>query len=124
MKTPEPQQLRAEYEAGATIHALMQRHGVTSYGAVWDALKAANTPMRRRGERVGETKAASDRITFEIMRLRGEGMSMQAIGDRLMMTRAAVSKRIGKATGRIVTPRKEYLRRMVWSPSDIYQPEA
>ena len=118
---PTPQELRAEYEAGATIHALMQRHGVTSYGYVWDALKAAGTPMRRRGERVGETKAASDRITDEIMRLRGEGMSMQAIGDRLQMTRAAVSKRIGKATGRIVPQRKEYLRQPGWSQSNICQ---
>ncbi|WP_395454717.1 hypothetical protein ACHMW5_13550 [Azospirillum melinis] len=118
---PTPQELRAEYEAGATIHVLMEAHGLTNYGGTWQALKDAGTPMRRRGQRVGWSKAASDRITDEIMRLRGEGMSMQAIGDRLQMTRAAVSKRIGKATGRIVAPRKEYLRRSVWSPSDIWQ---
>lgn len=128
-KLPSAKELQAMYLDGVRVADLAAKYGV-GVGLIYTRLYSLNTPMRRQGP---PKKIASDPTSVEMKALYDAGLSQEEIGKRFGMTRQAVSFRLAGLEGRKPTRRavKPALRRRgngfgnpVWTPADIYSPEA
>lgn len=79
----EIEQLCKDYESGLKLRELVDRYG-TSITTIWKKLKEAGVKMRQRGYRLTSEQEA------DIFRLRVEGATLQAIGNRYEVTREAI----------------------------------
>ena len=83
-------ELRREYEAGATIYELSERYSVGA-AAIYKRLKKAGTTLRPAG------RPRSAGITDLVVRLKGGGLLHKQIAYEVGLTPAAVCNRLIRA---------------------------
>ena len=83
MRNMDIKQISKDYESGLKLRELVDKYG-TSITTIWMKLKEAGVKMRQKGYRLTSEQEA------DIFRLRVEGATLQAIGNKYGITREAI----------------------------------